>query len=76
MNDLHEISCLPEQHDKTSQEVELPQVHAMNCLKDIFVSNRMGPQSESFIERALNLSADRMGSPLYVTWSPETFHAC
>jgi hypothetical protein len=64
MNELHEVSSLPEQHDKTSQEMELPQVHAMNCLKDIFPSNRMGPHSEPFVMRALTISSERLGSPV------------
>ncbi|OJJ31583.1 hypothetical protein ASPWEDRAFT_697288 [Aspergillus wentii DTO 134E9] len=65
MGDLHEISRLPAEHDSSKQDLELPQVHAMNCLKDIFTNTRLGPFTEPFIMSALNLSADRMGSPIW-----------
>lgn len=64
MNDLHEVSSLPEKHDKANQDVELPQVHAMNCLQDIFPSNRIGPLSDPFVMRGLTISAERLGSPV------------
>ncbi|KAJ5701019.1 hypothetical protein N7493_012065 [Penicillium malachiteum] len=40
-------------------------VHAMNCLKDIFINNKLGPHTESFIMSALTLSAERLGSPIW-----------
>lgn len=64
IDDLHEISRLPAKHDTNSQEMELPQVHAMNCLKDIFTNTKLGPHTVPFIMSALNLSAERLGSPM------------
>lgn len=64
MNDLHEISRLPAKHDQSKQEMELPQVHAMNCLKDIFTNTKLGPHTAPFIMSALNLSAERLGSSM------------
>lgn len=64
MNDLHEISRLPAKHDASSQEMKLPQVHSMNCLKDIFTNTKLGPHTVPFITPALTLSAERMGSPM------------
>jgi hypothetical protein len=65
LNELHEISYLPVEYDKERQYLELPQVHAMNCLKDIFTNNKLGPFTEPFIMKALTLSADRLGSPIW-----------
>ncbi|RHZ58954.1 THADA/TRM732 family protein [Aspergillus thermomutatus] len=65
MDELHEISHLPAEHDRSKQKVELPQVHAMNCLKDIFTNTKLGPFTESYIMPALTLSAERLGSPIW-----------
>ncbi|KAJ5613334.1 hypothetical protein N7510_006528 [Penicillium lagena] len=64
MEELHDISRLPVEYDKDQQYLELPQVHAMNCLKDIFTSTKLGQYSEPFIMSALTLSAERLGSPM------------
>ncbi|OOF99394.1 hypothetical protein ASPCADRAFT_393269 [Aspergillus carbonarius ITEM 5010] len=65
IKDLHEISHLPAEHDPSRQDVPLPQVHAMNCLKDIFTNTKLGPHTEPFIMPALRLSAERLGSPIW-----------
>ncbi|KAJ5943687.1 hypothetical protein N7516_003855 [Penicillium verrucosum] len=65
INELHEISSLSVQYDKERQYLELPQVHAMNCLKDIFTNAKLGPHTEPFIMKALTLSAERLGSPIW-----------
>lgn len=64
IDDLHEISRLPVEYNKEQQYLELPQVHAMNCLKDIFTNTKLGPFTEPFIMPALTLSAERLGSPM------------
>ncbi|KAJ5123735.1 hypothetical protein N7448_009832 [Penicillium atrosanguineum] len=65
LDELHEISRLPVEYDKNQQYRELPQVHAMNCLKEIFTNTKLGPFTESFIMPALKLSAERLGSPIW-----------
>ncbi|KAJ5720693.1 uncharacterized protein N7483_008627 [Penicillium malachiteum] len=65
INELVEISHLPMDYDKDQQYLKLPQVHAMNCLKDIFINNKLGPHTESFVMSALTLSAERLGSPIW-----------
>ncbi|KAJ5499360.1 Armadillo-like helical [Penicillium expansum] len=65
INELHEISSLSVKYDKERQYLELPQVHAMNCLKDIFTNAKLGPHTEPFIMKALTLSAERLGSPIW-----------
>lgn len=65
LEELHRISYLPVEYNKEMQYLELPQVHAMNCLKDIFTNAKLGPYTESFIMKALTLSAERLGSPIW-----------
>ncbi|PLB40291.1 THADA/TRM732 family protein [Aspergillus candidus] len=65
MEDLHEISHLPVEHNPDEQNIPLPQVHAMNCLKDIFTNTKLGPYTEPFIMPGLTLSAERLGSPIW-----------
>ncbi|KAL2813296.1 putative death-receptor fusion protein-domain-containing protein [Aspergillus granulosus] len=65
VQELHDVAHLPAQLDVRSQTVELPQVHAMNCLREVYNNARLGPHTESFIMPALNLSAERMGSPIW-----------
>ncbi|KAL5361084.1 putative death-receptor fusion protein-domain-containing protein [Aspergillus floccosus] len=65
MGDLHEIAHLPVKDDNEQKAMNLPQVHAMNCLKDIFTNNRLGPHTEPFIMSGLTLSAEQIGSPIW-----------
>ncbi|KAE8356377.1 putative death-receptor fusion protein-domain-containing protein [Aspergillus coremiiformis] len=65
IKELLEISHLPVQQDNDTQEMELPQVHALNCLKDIFTNTKLGAHTEPFIMSALNLSAEQLGSPVW-----------
>lgn len=64
ITELHEISRLTVAYNKDRQYLELPQVHAMNCLKDIFTDAKLGHRTEPFIMPALTLSAERLGSPM------------
>jgi hypothetical protein len=45
-----------------AQEGSLPQVHAMNCMKDILKNSRLGEESEQHISTALRLAADALRS--------------
>ena len=47
------------------QECELPQVHALNCLKDIFTDSRFGLRTDHHIENLLCLAAECLDSPVY-----------
>ncbi|GMG25342.1 unnamed protein product [Aspergillus oryzae] len=61
IKELLEISHLPVQQDDDNQEMELPQVHALNCLKEIFTNTKVAAHTEPFIMPALNLSAEQLG---------------
>lgn len=65
LSELHDISRLSVEYDRERQYLELPQVHAMNCLKDIFTNTKLSSFTESFVMPALNLSAERLGSPIW-----------
>ena len=43
----------------------LPQVHALNCLKDIFTDARFGPSTERFVAEALETAASCLESQMY-----------
>jgi hypothetical protein len=45
-------------------ETNLPQVHAMNCLKEIFKSSTLGKRSEGHIAECLQLAADSLNSEM------------
>lgn len=40
----------------------LSQVHALNCLKDIFKNSKLGDRSEAHVPEALGLAADCLSS--------------
>ncbi|KAL4875089.1 putative death-receptor fusion protein-domain-containing protein [Aspergillus karnatakaensis] len=65
LRELQEVAHLPAQLGAENQTVELPQVHAMNCLREVFTNAKLGPHTEDFLMPALNLSAERMGSPIW-----------
>ncbi|KAK1057256.1 hypothetical protein LTR74_014307 [Friedmanniomyces endolithicus] len=44
------------------QEGSLPQVHAMNCLKDVLKNSRLGERAEQYVPVALRLAADALQS--------------
>ncbi|KAF2164711.1 hypothetical protein M409DRAFT_67812 [Zasmidium cellare ATCC 36951] len=49
----------------SAEEGSLPQVHAMNCLKDMLKNSRLGEQSEKYVPRALQLAADALRSDVW-----------
>lgn len=44
---------------------KLPQVHALNCLKDIFVNTRLAPWTEKHTMPTLKIAADCLGSEIW-----------
>lgn len=50
-----------------TDETNLPQVHAMNCVKEIFKSSTLGKRSDKHIPDCLQLAADSLTSEMYVT---------
>lgn len=63
MMELKRIARLPatiSEDDKTN----LPQVHAMNCLKEIFRSSSLGVMAGGHIAECLELAADTLSSDM------------
>jgi hypothetical protein len=45
-------------------ETNLPQVHAMNCLKDIFRSSVLGKRADNHITEAFQIAATSLKSDM------------
>ena len=61
MGDLF-VEASPDAESSNIQESCLPQVHALNCLKEIFTTTKLGQSSESYIGQGLDLAANKLGS--------------
>ncbi|KAK5118275.1 hypothetical protein LTR62_002788 [Meristemomyces frigidus] len=48
-----------------AQEGSLSQVHALNCLRDVLKTGRLGEASEQYVPRALVLAADALQSEVW-----------
>ena len=44
----------------------LSQVHALNCIKDVFKNSKLGERSEAYVPQALSLAARCLSSDTYV----------
>lgn len=63
--DLQAIADAPIEPGKDLENPRLPQVHALNCLKDIFVDTRLGPGTEPHISDTLEIATSCLESTLY-----------
>jgi hypothetical protein len=66
LNELQEISSQPVLKSVSYNELSLPQVHAMNCLKDIFMTTKLGDKTEPFIMPTLGIATESLSSSVYV----------
>ncbi len=64
MSELFNIAKAPVVDN--DQKTELPQVHAMNTLKDIFIEAKLADRSIEFLEEAFDVSIDGFSSQ---TWA-------
>ena len=46
------------------EESRLPQVHALNCIKEIFMTSRLSLPSEAYIGEGLELAAKTLNSKM------------
>lgn len=49
-------------YQKSTGDAKLPQVHAMNCLKEIFTDKKLGPSSELYVTQGLDLAVGSLAS--------------
>ncbi|KAF2270317.1 hypothetical protein CC78DRAFT_611968 [Lojkania enalia] len=64
MRDLIAEASLDAQ-DLNIEESRLPQVHALNCLKEIFTSSKLSFASEAYIGEGLDLAARTLNSKIW-----------
>lgn len=62
--DLQEIARMPIPDTSEDEEPRLPQVHALNALKDIFADTRFGPSTELHVADGLNIAASCLDSKM------------
>ena len=62
--DLQAIADAPFEDTNVDDLLQLPQVHALNCLKDIFTDARFGLSSEPHLSDCLGLAAQSLDSPV------------
>ena len=62
--DLQAIADTPTEGLQDTLEMKLPQVHAINCLKDIFTDSRFGTSTEGHIEISLGIALANLESDM------------
>lgn len=65
MNDLINEASV-EAKNTNIEESRLPQVHALNCIKEIFTTSKLSVASEAYIAQGLELAAKTLNSNMYV----------
>lgn len=63
MKDLIRESLI-EAQSTNIEESRLPQVHALNCLKEFFTTSRLSVVSEAYIGQCLELAAKTLNSKM------------
>lgn len=63
--DLQAIADTPLRISEDFENIRLPQVHALNCLKDVFTDALLGPASEPHVAITLEIAAGCLESNLY-----------
>jgi len=61
MSDLFAVAVLGAENANI-QDSRLPQVHALNCIKEIFTTSRLSASSEAYVGEGLDLAAKTMNS--------------
>ena len=56
VSSLQKMAEAPLEYD-ASRGLRLPQVHALNCLKDIFTNSKLGLSSETYLSSTLVIAA-------------------
>jgi len=60
------IQVVPQANEALSQDrLRLPQVHALNCVKDIMTASRFRTMTEPLVVSTINMATKCMGSPIW-----------
>jgi hypothetical protein len=54
--------ALKEAHSTNIEESRLPQVHALNCIKEFFTTSRLSSVSEAFMGQGIELAVNTLNS--------------
>jgi hypothetical protein len=65
MNDLISEASLEAEHTNI-EDSRLPQVHALNCIKEIFTTSKLSVASEAYIAQGLELAGKTLNSNMQV----------
>ncbi|KAF3482664.1 uncharacterized protein GIQ15_01988 [Arthroderma uncinatum] len=65
MENLQGIAKVTPTSKSEQSDMRLPQVHAMNCLKDIFTATNLANVTEGYLMPALSISAECLGSEIW-----------
>lgn len=66
LSDMREIAMRPVEARNGVEGLDLPQVHALNCLKDIYTNTKLRPYSEFQLSEGLDLAALCLESKMLV----------
>lgn len=62
--DLHAIAGAPIEGSQEVLHMRLPQVHALNCLKDVFTDTRFGSHSEGHVATSFEIAISSLESEM------------
>ncbi|KAI9734539.1 MAG: hypothetical protein M1834_002140 [Cirrosporium novae-zelandiae] len=65
LSDLIGISSIVVTSPTSNEGLRLPQVHALNCLKDIVVHTKLGPNTDTHSSQLLDLAIKSLGSSVW-----------
>ena len=65
LDDLQGIASAPVAAPTDSDKLHLPQVHALNCLRDVFTNTRLATATERFVPSTLVISVRCLQKPMY-----------
>ena len=63
---IPELKALPDTWYTNIEESRLPQVHALNCIKEIFTTSKLSVASEAYIAQGLELAGKTLNSNMHV----------
>ena len=63
--DLQAIAEAPVQNTVRFEDLRLPQVHALNCLKDVFTNTQLGSGTELHVADTLDIAAGCLETDTY-----------
>ena len=64
MLDLQEIANTPVVWERNHVDIRLSQVHALNCLKDIFTNSRLGSSTEMHLSTTMVIAVNCLENSL------------